>query len=177
MNMITPEEIANTSPVSAWAQHRFIAKVLLPNNKEVRHAFDLPVDPGSELMLLTAEDIAADYGHLILEGSEEGPLGETIIPEDFTDICKLTSRAINKQMQGVLAEVVAQLKLSTALFLLLYDKDWVGSSLCLDALEKSLNKFSDQTWLYEWPQWIKKVRQYIFENMSDEDKQILGDSL
>lgn len=148
--MVTLQDIGRTCPAKAWAQHRFAVDLPLVNGQHIVVRFDIPMHDEEDFKF--SPDIVAErFGPLI---------GESALDDD---VLSAIADTLNMKMNLTYKTVALHLKLVAEVLVAIKDERYLLAFLMLRSLASQLMAYVGELWVYEWPEWVSLVEQFIQE--------------
>lgn len=160
--MVSLLDVASKCPAIAWAKHRFMTEVLMPNGRKLTTFFDIPTpdNPFARQEWTTAK-VAEQFSSLLGDSAND------------PSVCDSLAYLLNTRMDQTYRDVAMHLKLSSACLKALEANMHLLAWLMLRSLADQLLIYQGQLWLYEWPEWVTLVEQYIKEHSDPLTLQII----
>lgn len=161
--MVSLDDITRKCPALAWAQNRFSTEVKMPNGRTLVAFFDVPTphnqfDRGE----WTTAKVAEKFSSLLGESAKD------------QGVCESLAHLLNERQKIVWRDVAMHLQLSSACLKALNAQMYLLAWLMLRSLADQLLAYQGQLWVYEWPEWVMLVEQYVHENSDPLTRQIIA---
>lgn len=135
----------------------------MPSGRILTAFFDVPTPVNqSARQEWTAAKVAEQFSSLLGESAKD------------PSVCESLAHLLNERMRIVWRDVAMHLQLSSACLKALHTQSYLLAWLMLRSLADQLLIYQGQLWVYEWPEWVMLVEQFVHENSDPLTRQVIA---